>query len=231
MSVGRTETGRDGESGSATETLLQEELQDLRSLVVHADHLRWVTRGPEAKDFDALVYRFSEDWRRWSESVASCLIHLGSPPDGRVSALTEGSYRAWLPDDWVEIGEAGRWITRELGVLSEWVHVRKEEAGLSEVVRLFEGIEMGIAQERTEFRGMEPWSWADNRPCRGAFIDVAARQQGLRRRRIGIPVPIGAAERAGTELASGFSVRDLGDAWTGAHRRTTSRDRELSVRP
>lgn len=152
MPVGRTEAGRDGESGGATETLLQEELQDLRSLVVHADHLRWVTRGPDAKDFDALVYRFSEDWRRWSESVASCLVHLGSPPDGRVSALAEGSYRAWLPGDWVEIGEAGRWITRELGVLSEWVHLRKEEAGLSEVVRLLEGIEMGIAQERSEFR-------------------------------------------------------------------------------
>jgi hypothetical protein len=82
-------------------------------------HLRWVTRGPDAKDFDELVYRFSEDWRRWSESVASCLIHLGFPPDGRVSALTEGSYRGWLPGDWVEIGEAGKWITRELGVLSE----------------------------------------------------------------------------------------------------------------
>jgi hypothetical protein len=145
--------------------LLEEELQDLRSLVVHADHLRWVTHSPEAKDFDALVYRFSEDWRRWSESVASCLVHLGSPPDGRVSALTEGSYRAWLPGDWVEIGEAGRWITRELGVLSEWVHVRKEEARLSEVVRLFEGIEMGIAQERTEF---QEWSRGRGQTTAGA---------------------------------------------------------------
>jgi hypothetical protein len=158
MPVGRTEGGRDGESGGVTETLLQEELQDLRSLVVHADHLRWVTRGRDAKDFDALVYRFSEDWRRWSESLANRLVQLGSPPDGRVSALTEGSYRAWLPGDWVEIGEARRWITRELGVLSEWAHVRKEEAGLSEVVRLFEGIEMGIAQERTEFR-----EWSNGR--------------------------------------------------------------------
>lgn len=155
MSVGSTETSRDGEKGSATATLLQEELQDLRSLVVHADHLRWVTRGSEAKDFDAMVYRFSEDWRRWSESVASCLIHLGFPPDGRVSALTEGSYRAWPPDDWVEIGEADEWITRELAVLSEWLQARKEGAGRSEVVRLFEGIEMGIAHERTEF---QEWS-------------------------------------------------------------------------
>lgn len=37
----------------------------------------------------------------------------------------------------------------------KWAHLRKEEAGLSEVVRLFEGIEVGIAKERTEF---QEWS-------------------------------------------------------------------------
>jgi hypothetical protein len=172
MPGGRTESGRDGESGGATETLLQEEMQDLRSLVVHADHLRWVTRGPEAKDFDALVYRFSEDWRRWSESVASCLVHLGSAPDGRVSALTEGSNRACLPGEWVEIGEAGRWITHELGVLSKWAHARKEEAELTEVVRLLEGIEMGIARERTEFQ-----DW-----CHGRWLTTGGAEEEPRSR-------------------------------------------------
>jgi starvation-inducible DNA-binding protein len=152
MSLAGTEIRGEGDGGSATETLLQEELQDLRSLIVHADHLRWVTRGPAAKGFGALVYRFSEDWRRWSESIADCLIDLGVPPDGRVSSLTDGSYRAWLPGDWVETPEADRWILSELGVLAEWAHVRKEEAKPLEVVQLFEDIETGIAQERTEFQ-------------------------------------------------------------------------------
>jgi starvation-inducible DNA-binding protein len=145
-----------GEREGTTEALLQEELRDLRSLVVHADHLRWVTRGAAAKDLDALVYRFSEDWRRWSESIASCLVKLGVPPDGRVSSLTDGSYRAWLPDDWVETSEADRWILGELGVLAEWAHVRKEAAEPLEVVQLFEDIETGVAQERTELQ-----NWSD----------------------------------------------------------------------
>jgi hypothetical protein len=156
MSVRGTETSssqrvREG----TTEALLQEELRDLRSLVVQADHLRWVTRGSAAEDFDALVYRFSEDWRRWSESIASCLVNLGVPPDGRVSSLTDGSYRAWLPDDWVETSEAVRWTLRELGILAEWAHARKDAAEPLEVVQLFEDIETGVAQERTE---LENWS-------------------------------------------------------------------------
>jgi len=74
------------------------------------------------------VYRFSEDWCRWSESIASCLTDLGVPPEGRVSSLTERGYRAWFPDDWAETSEADRWILREFGVLAEWAHVRKDEA-------------------------------------------------------------------------------------------------------
>jgi hypothetical protein len=165
MQVGGSAPGREDDRGGAAESLLQQELQDLRSIFVHADHLRWVTRGAAAKDFDALVFRFSENWRRWSEPVASCLI--GVPPDGRVSSLTDASYRAWLADDWIESSEADRWILRELGVLAEWAHVRKEDAEPVAVAQLFEIIEAGVAQERTEFQ-----AWTEGREhlsgCAGA---------------------------------------------------------------
>jgi starvation-inducible DNA-binding protein len=172
MPVRATETRSGGEKGGTTETLLQAELRDLRSLVVHADHLRWVTRGPAAEDFDALVYRFSEDWRRWTESIASCVIDLGIPPDGRVSSLTEGSYRAWLPDDWVETTEADRWMLGELGVPAEWAHVRKAEAEALEVVQLFDDIATGVARERTEFE-----NWSDARRQTADRPDEASQQK------------------------------------------------------
>jgi len=119
MPVGTTGAGRTAGKRNTTEMLLQEELQDLRSLLVQADHLRWVTRGEDATSFCSLVRRFSEEWRIWSEGVARCLIRLGVPPDGRVSSLTEGSYRAWLPGEWVDVREADEWMLRELGVLGD----------------------------------------------------------------------------------------------------------------
>jgi hypothetical protein len=151
MSAGSSEISGAGGGGSTPGILLQEELQDLRSLVAHSDHLRWVTRDALGSGFDATVQRFAEDWRRWSESVARSLIDLGTPPDGRVSALTEGSYRAWLPDGWVEIHDAEQWLRRELGVLAEWAHVRREQVGADDFVELFETIETGVGAELTAF--------------------------------------------------------------------------------
>ena len=145
------------EEEATSKTLLQEELQELRTLVVHSDHLRWVTRGAQASGFDAIVYRFAEDWRRWSECVARALIDLDLPPDGRVSSLTEGSYRAWLPDGWIERADAENWIGRELEVLAEWAHVRREQAKTG-LVELFEAIETGVGEERTAFQ-----NWLEGR--------------------------------------------------------------------
>lgn len=155
MPIGNSAVSGEVGSGSAPATLLQEELRDLRSLVVHADHLRWVTRGAEGSGFDEIVYRFAEDWRRWSECVARTLLGLDVSPDGRVSSLTDGSYRAWLPVGWVESPVAEQWIRRELKVLAEWAHVRKEQAAKADVVELFEAIETGVGEELAAF---EKWS-------------------------------------------------------------------------
>jgi hypothetical protein len=123
--------------------------------VVHADHLRWVTRASVSSGFDAIVHRFIEDWRSWSEVAARSLVDLDIPPDGRVSSLTEGTYRAWLPDGWVESADAEAWMFRELSVLAEWAGVRKQQAERSEVIEFFAAIEVGIGEERTV---LQNWS-------------------------------------------------------------------------
>jgi hypothetical protein len=143
MPLESSDSSSSSRRGEMAEPLLQEELQDLRSLVVHADHLRWVTRGARTSGFDAIVSRFIGDWREWSERAARSLVDLGIPPDGRVSSLTDGSYRAWLPDGWVEGADAESWMFHELGVLAEWARVRKELATPAEFTEFFEAVEAG----------------------------------------------------------------------------------------
>jgi hypothetical protein len=134
-----------------TEHLLQEELQDLRTLSIHSDHLRWVTCGRDIEKFDAIVSQFAAEWRGWGDELAHCLIRHGYPPDARVSALTNGSHRGWLSADWLDISDAGKWIARELDVLSSWSHWRREEAEEDEVKTLFAQIEKGLVAELYSF--------------------------------------------------------------------------------
>jgi hypothetical protein len=128
--------------------LLQDELQDLRSLSVHADHVRWITREPEGESLRTLLKGFSSEWSEWTERVALFLIGQGRPPDGRVSALTESSYRAWLPGDWLDTSKAGAWIAEEIEVLDNWTHERSDQALEAELVALFTEIERGLVNER-----------------------------------------------------------------------------------
>jgi hypothetical protein len=151
------------DDGSATqaltvESILQDELQDLRSMTAHADHLRWVTRGDRSDSFDELVCRFSDEWRAWAEKVARGLIRRDSAPDGRVSSLTEGTYRGWLPGEWLDISTASEWITRELDVLGSWLHSRSEQVDDYQLRELFVAIEQGMARELSELQ-----CWLDGR--------------------------------------------------------------------
>ena len=133
-------------SQSAVERLLQEELRDLRSMSVRADHVRWVTSGPRADAFGALVGRFSVEWRDWTEKIAHSLIAHAWPPDGRISALKEE--RAWLAAEWLEMGQASEWIARELEVLASWAHSRAEQVEADDLIQLFSDIEDGLAAQR-----------------------------------------------------------------------------------
>lgn|GEM_PF-5358260 len=128
--------------------LLQDELQELRSLCVHSDHLRWVTRGPESAGFDALVRGFVDDWRGWVEQLAHCLVLRHRPPDGRVSALTRGAYRGWLPGDWLDVGDSTNWLGHELGALGEWAHQRRQEVEGDDSGAVFTQIESGLRAQR-----------------------------------------------------------------------------------
>jgi hypothetical protein len=130
---------------------LQEELQDLRSLQIHADHLRWIARGARSQEFDRLLRDFSEEWRDCAEQVAHSLAALGQPPDGRVASLTEGSYRGWLPGNWLGMEGAAEWVERELGVLGSWAHLRSEQASDGNLEEVFDVIERVLAAELATF--------------------------------------------------------------------------------
>jgi hypothetical protein len=151
-------------TSTTAEHLLEEELQDLRSMGVHADHVRWVTQGRDAGAFDALLRRFSEEWRGWVEQIAHGLVRRGIPPDGRVSALTDGRYRGWLARDWLEISEASAWVTGEIRVLGNWARSRGEDVNEHELKGLFGEIEKGLAAELDTFR-----RWCDQK---GSTIDL-----------------------------------------------------------
>ena len=143
---------------TAAARLLQDELQDLRSLTVHADHVRWVTVGQDAKSFELLVRYFSDEWRGWAERLAHRLVDRRWPPDGRVSALPDGSYRSWLSGEWLEISEAGDWMDHELRVLGNWARARSEEVDEPDVVRLLVEIEDGLATQLDQLT-----AWRGNR--------------------------------------------------------------------
>jgi hypothetical protein len=139
------------------ERALREELQELRTMAVNADHLRWITRGGDARRFDGLIREFADEWRALAESVACCLVaRLGIPPDGRALSLTSGVDPVWPPSEWLDVLQASDWVIRELAVLSRWARVRGEEIDRADIRQLFERVSQTISMELERFQ-----AWAE----------------------------------------------------------------------
>lgn len=156
---------------TAADRLLQDELRDLRSLVINADHIRWVTIGADSAALDTLLHTFADDWRELSDRVAHCLVAHGSPPDGRVSTLTDVSKRGWLPGgSWIAVDDARQWVCRELANLASWAHTRGEEVGDAALAPLFTEVERCIGAELDQFA-----KWWE-RHERSALLDEVGRE-------------------------------------------------------
>jgi hypothetical protein len=151
----------------------QEELVDLRSLAVHADHVRWTTRGPHAGAFSSVVRRFATEWAAWSERLADYLVGHHTTPDGRVSTLTHGRYRGWLPCTWRDAVEAETWLLHEIEVLRSWTHTRAEETeDRAALGALLTDIEAGLDRQ---LHACEAWTSDHNGTPSGRMADGPSR--------------------------------------------------------
>lgn len=138
--------------------LLQQELQDLRSMEVQADHVRWLVKDETGPKLDRLLCQFAEQWRDAADRVAKSLVRHGEPPDGRLGSLADGSYRGWLPREWLDGRDAARWALHEIEVLGNWSRLRSESVEDQDVAEVCRDIAQVMESELVALR-----NWSEQR--------------------------------------------------------------------
>ena len=139
-------------------TDLQHELRDLLCLAVVGDHVRWVVVDDDG-ELAAWLAEAVPAWRALADEVATHLVALGVPPDGRVRSLAEDIPLNWVPDGWLRADHARRLLNVRLHIAASWARQRRSQASdpasaelLAEVsARLgrFVGAVVGHAAART----------------------------------------------------------------------------------
>jgi starvation-inducible DNA-binding protein len=118
---------------------LQRELRDLLSLAVVGDHVRWVLVDDDGELAEWLAETVPQ-WRALADRVAERLVALGVPPDGRVRSLAEDISLNWVPDGWLDRGQAERLLAERLHIVSSWARVRHSQAADAETAQLLETV-------------------------------------------------------------------------------------------
>jgi len=136
---------------------LQVELRDLVSLAVVGDHLRWVLRGDDAEELVDWLGGAIAQWRTWADQVARQLAEAGVAPDARVRSLAKDIQVHWVPEGFLEAGEARRLVDDRLSSVAEWAcHRRTQATGAA--AELLAAICSGLQAQLQERRDVAPLS-------------------------------------------------------------------------
>jgi hypothetical protein len=112
----------------AGEDDLQRELRDLLCLAVVGDHVRWVLRGDDAVELADWLAGAIAEWRGWADQLAKQLVASGATPDGRVRSLAKDLALNWVPDGWLEAGQAHQLVSDRLATVTGWACYRRSQA-------------------------------------------------------------------------------------------------------
>ena len=123
---------------------LQGELRDLLALAVVGDHVRWVLISDEAAEFAEWLAEAVTRWRSLADRVATHLVKLGVPPDGRVRSLVDDIPLNWVPEGWLRPDEARRLFEDRLRLLAGWARYRRSQAADPDTVRLLDAVCAGL---------------------------------------------------------------------------------------
>jgi starvation-inducible DNA-binding protein len=123
---------------------LQGQLRDLQCLALVADHVRWVLEGDESEELADWLAEATALWRSWADQVATHLVMLGVPPDGRVRSLANDIPIQWVPEGWLGCEDARRLVANRLDTIAEWAQYRRSQATTPETVGLLDAICVGL---------------------------------------------------------------------------------------
>jgi starvation-inducible DNA-binding protein len=107
---------------------LQQQLNDLLSLAVVGDHVRWVAKGDGAAELVEWLTEAVAEWRGCAERVAQHLSSSGLAPDGRIRSLATDIPVNWVPDGWLSADEARRLVLDRIATVAGWTRYRCSRA-------------------------------------------------------------------------------------------------------
>jgi DNA-binding ferritin-like protein len=97
---------------------LQQQLNDLLSLAVVGDHVRWVAKGDGAAELVEWLTEAVAEWRGCADRVAQHLSSSGLAPDGRIRSLATDIPVNWVPDGWLSADEARRLVLDRIATVA-----------------------------------------------------------------------------------------------------------------
>jgi starvation-inducible DNA-binding protein len=133
---------------------LQEQLLDLLSLAIVADHVRWVVTGEQASELGEWLAGAASHCRAWADQVAEHMVSRGVAPDGRVRSVARDIPLHWVPDGWLPHDEAVRLVVYRLGGLAGWARYRQSRAADPDTAHLLETVSSGLEAYLDEGRRM-----------------------------------------------------------------------------
>lgn len=127
---------------------LQDQLRDLLVLTVVGDHVRWVLTGDDAEELRLWLRDAVPRWRSWADQVATRLVALGVPPDGRVRSLARDIPLNWVPDGWLSSEQARRLVDQRVRSAAGRARHRCSQATDTDTVQLLDAICTGLGHTR-----------------------------------------------------------------------------------
>jgi starvation-inducible DNA-binding protein len=103
---------------------LQQQLNDVLSLAVAGDHVRWVVTGDGSAELAAWLTVAVAEWRGCADRVAQELSASGVAPDGRIRSLARDIPVNWVPDGWLSAADARRLVLDRIGTVAKWTRYR-----------------------------------------------------------------------------------------------------------
>ena len=107
---------------------LQQQLNDLLSLAVVGDHVRWVARGDGAAELVEWLTVAVAEWRGCADRVAQHLSSSGVAPDGRIRSLVRDIPVNWVPEGWLSADEGRRLVLDRITTVAKWTQYRCSRA-------------------------------------------------------------------------------------------------------
>ena len=107
---------------------LQQQLNDLVSLAVVGDHVRWVARGDGSAELVEWLTASVAEWRGCADRVAQQLSSSGVAPDGRIRSLVRDIPVNWVPDGWLSADEGRRLVLDRVARVATWTRYRRSYA-------------------------------------------------------------------------------------------------------